>query len=211
MRTVEVPGQILSDQTCRFPRVSNRGNGSVVVLYDYDSNAILAEHFKNYTTPELVRTQTRLIQYLIDRGVKTSTIRIDNDCPEALKLFFKANSVNFQLCPPNDHRTNQVEKAIDTRKFHFLAGHSGVDPNVPLHLWCRLLPQATQTLNILRRSWINPRLSAETQLNGAFDYKRTPMAPQGTKVLTHKTPQQRRTWDFHGKEGCYIGTPPIHY
>ena len=37
------------------------------------------------------------------------------------------------------------------------------------------------------------------------------MAPPGTKVLIHKTPQQRRTWDFHGKEGWYIGTAPLHY
>ena len=47
------------------------------------------------------------------------------------------------------------------------------------------LPQATQTLNLLRRSRINPQLSAEAKLNGAFDYNRTPMAPPGTKVLIH--------------------------
>ena len=37
------------------------------------------------------------------------------------------------------------------------------------------------------------------------------MAPPGEKVLIHETPQQRRTWDFHGKEGWYIGTAPLHY
>ena len=36
------------------------------------------------------------------------------------------------------------------------------------------------------------------------------MAPLGTKVFIHKNPQQRRKWDFHGKEGCYIGTYPLH-
>ena len=37
------------------------------------------------------------------------------------------------------------------------------------------------------------------------------MAPPGTKFLMHKTPQHRLTWDFHGKEGWYIGTTLIHY
>ena len=32
------------------------------------------------------------------------------------------------------------------------------------------------------------------------------MAPPGTKVLIHETPQKQRMWDFHGKEGWYIFT-----
>ena len=71
-------------------------------------------------------------------------------------MFFRDNIIDFKLCPPNDHLINQAEKAINTWKCHFLAGLSGVDPNSPLHLWCRILPQATQTLNLLRRSRINP-------------------------------------------------------
>ena len=121
------------------------------------------------------------------------------------------NSVNFHLCPPNYHRTNQAYKAINTWKYHFLARLSGVDPNFPLHLWCRLIPQATQTLNLLHRSRINSRLSAEAQLNGALDYNQTPMEPPSKKVLIHKTLQQRRTWYFHGNGSWYIGTAPLHY
>ena len=50
---------------------------------------------------------------------------------------------------------------------------------LPKHLWCRLLPQATQTLNLLHQSWKNPRLSAEAQLNKALYFNQTPMSPQG--------------------------------
>jgi hypothetical protein len=35
-------GQIYTDQTGRFPVVSSEGNKYIMVLYDYDSNAILA-------------------------------------------------------------------------------------------------------------------------------------------------------------------------
>ena len=86
-RPVNVLGQIFFDQTCRFHRVSSRGNRSVVVLYDYKSNAILTEPPKNNTTSELVRAQTHLTQYLLDRGLKLTALRIDNEYPEALQRF----------------------------------------------------------------------------------------------------------------------------
>ena len=104
-----------------------------MVMYDYNSNAILTEPLKNNTTYELVRAQTRFTQYLLDRGLKPKALRIDNECPKALKRFSRSNNIDFQLYPPNDHRTNQAEKAINTWKCHFLAGLSGVDPNLPLH------------------------------------------------------------------------------
>ena len=48
-----------------------------MVLYNYDNNGILPEHLKNYMTQELVRAQMRLIQYLLERGLKPSALRID--------------------------------------------------------------------------------------------------------------------------------------
>ena len=75
--------------------VSNRGNMSVMVLYDYDSNAILTVPLKNNTTSVLVRAQTQLTQYLLYRGLKPTSLRIDNECSEALKRFSRANSIDF--------------------------------------------------------------------------------------------------------------------
>jgi hypothetical protein len=51
-----------------------------------------------------------------------------------------------------------------------------------MHLWCRLIPQATTTLNLLCQSHINPRLLAEAQLNGAFDFNKTPLALPGSPL-----------------------------
>ena len=86
-----------------------------MVLYDYDSK-ILTKQLKNNTTSELVRAQTRLTQYLLDRGLKPMSLRIKNECPKALKRILRANSIDFQLCPSNENRTNKAEKAIDTWK-----------------------------------------------------------------------------------------------
>jgi hypothetical protein len=48
-------GQIYTDQTGRFPVVSSKGNKYIMILYDYDSNAILAQPIKDRTTPGLLR------------------------------------------------------------------------------------------------------------------------------------------------------------
>ena len=54
---------------------------------------------------------------------------------------------------------------------------------------------------------MNPKLSEEATLNGAFDYNKTPLAPIGTKIRVHETPNQRRTWAAHGVDGWYLGVP----
>lgn len=52
---------------------------------------------------------------------------------------------------------------------------------------------------------MNPKLSAYAQINGAFDFNRTPLAPPGTKVLAFIDPQNCRTWGTHGLPGWYVG------
>ena len=109
MRPVKVSGQISSDQTGQFHRVSSRADRSVMVLYAYNSNNILTGLLKNNTTSELVRA------YLLDRGLKPTALRIDNEFPEVLKRFSRSNIIDFQLCPTKNHRANQAEKAINTK------------------------------------------------------------------------------------------------
>jgi hypothetical protein len=80
-----------------------------------------------------------------------------------------------------------------------------------MHLWDRLLPQAVITLNMLRTSRINPKLSESTHIYGQYDFNRAPMAPPGTRIIAHETPNRRRTWAPHGQDGWYIGTALEHY
>ena len=210
-KVIAITGQIYSDQTGRFPVTSSRGNKYIMIVYDYDSTAILAEPLKNRSEQEILRAYSKLHQHLTDRGLKPQLQKLDNECSNALKQFMRTASVEFQLVPPYDHRQNAAERAIGIWKDHFVAGLASLDPHFPMHLWCRLIDQCTQTLNLMRPSRINPRLSAEAQLNGAFDYNKTPLAPPGTKVLIHETPNRRRTWAVHGVDGWYIGGAPEHY
>ena len=117
----------------------------------------------------------------------------------------RTSRLSFQLVLPHLHRTNAAERAIQTYKDHFIAGLSSCTPYFSLHLWYCLVPQATLTLNLMRSSRINPRLSAKAQLNDAFNFNATPLAPQGTRVTFYKLPGNQRTWALHGGNGWFLG------
>jgi hypothetical protein len=128
-----------------------------------------------------------------------------------LKTFFTANDVEYQLVPPQCHRHNAAERAIQTFKEHFVAGLSSVDPTFPLHLWDRLLPQAEITLNLLRTLRLHPQLSAAAHFHGLVDYNKTAFAPPGCKIIAHEKPRKRRTWAPHGQHGYSLGPAMHHY
>jgi hypothetical protein len=144
------------------------------------------------------------------KGFKPKLQTLDNETSAALKNFFTANNVEYQLVPPHCHRRNAAERAIRTFKEHFVAGLSSVDPTFALHLWDRLLPQAEITLNLLRTSILHPQLSAAAHFNGLVDYNKTAFAPPGYKIIAHEKPGKQCTWAPHGKHVYYVG-PAMHH
>jgi hypothetical protein len=100
---------------------------------------------------------------------------------------------------------------IRTYKNHLLACLATCDPDFPVSEWDRLLFQVELTLNLLRSSRVNPKLSAHAYLHCNFDFNKTPLAPLGTKVVVHLKPDQRPSWAYHGEEGWYVGPSMEHY
>ena len=119
--------------------------------------------------------------------------------------------MTFQLVPPHDHRRNIAKKAIQTFKAHFISILCGTDKDFPLHLWCRLLPQAEHTLNMLRSARVTPNVSAYAYLWKQHDFNANPFAPLGCKVEAHIQPAVRETWAAHTASGYYIGNAWDHY
>jgi hypothetical protein len=119
--------------------------------------------------------------------------------------------VEYQLVLPHCYRRNAAERAFHTFKEHFVAGLVSVDPDLPLHLWERLLPQAELTLNLLRTSRQHPQLSAAAHFHGMVDYNKKAFAPPGCKIIAHKNPSKRRTWAPHGQNGYSLGPSMHHY
>jgi hypothetical protein len=71
-------GQSYTNQTGRFPVISSRGNVSIMVLYEYDGNAIMAEPIKNNKAGELLRLFQVMEQKLTSRGLKPKLMTLDN-------------------------------------------------------------------------------------------------------------------------------------
>jgi hypothetical protein len=197
--------QIYTDLTGILPTTSLSGNKYILILYDYDSNSVLSAPMKNRGDKDMVRAFDLLIQSLIICGLKPHLQRLDNEASLALRNYLTKQGIDYQLAPPHIHRRNNAERAIQTFKNHFIAGLCSADPNFPLKLWDTRLPQATITLNLLRKSIINPRMSAYAQLNGNFDFNRTPLDPPGTRIISDEKTDQRASWDPHGVDGYYLG------
>ena len=56
----------------------------------------------------------------------------------------------------------------------------------PMHIWCRLIPQAKTTLNMLIPFRKNLTMLEHTAIEGPFDFNKTPLEPTGIKVLVKK-------------------------
>ena len=209
--TDELAMKIYTDQTGKFPTRSSKGNQYIMVLAELDSNAILVEPMRNRTAGEMVKTYNNLIRRLKKCGITPKHQILDNEISAEYKEAMAEHNITYQLVPPHDHRRNMAERAIQTFKAHFISILCGVDENFPLHLWCRLLPQAEITLNMLRSSTITPNISAHAHLHGQHDYNAHPLAPLGCAVEMHVQPDIRQTFAPHSVSGYNVGTSFEHY
>jgi hypothetical protein len=166
---------------------------------------------KNRSDAEAIRAYSKIYNELTSKGLKPKFQTMDNKASTVLKHFLHSKDIQFQLVPPHVHRQNAAERAIHMFKNHFVAMLCSTDTQLPIHLWDRLIPQAVITLNLLRQSRINPKLLAHAQLNGLFDYNKTPLAPPGTKVIIHEKPDHHGSWSLHGLNGWYVGPAMEHY
>ena len=175
--TAEPRNIVYSDQTGRLPHPSCTGNNYLVVAYDYNSNSILLRPIKSRAAGNIANAIADIHRTLARGGCKPQFHRLDNECSDELKQFFDQHNIHYQLAPPHEHQSNAAERAIRTAKNHLAAGWWSMDPNFPMHLWDRTIPQAELTLNLLRQSRLNPNLSAWEQIHGCYDFNSHPIAP----------------------------------
>jgi hypothetical protein len=121
-----------------------------MVTYDYDSNHIFAQPFRNRTAACILDAYKILHTQLCQVGLRSKLQRLDNECSELDKRHMTDENIKFQLAPPGVHRRNAAERAIRTFQNHFIAGLCSVDKDSLLHLWDQLIPQTELTLNLLQ-------------------------------------------------------------
>ena len=131
---MELPHLICTDQTGRFPIQSKSGSNYLMVLCDYDANAILAEPIPNRKSPTLQQAFKRLFEQISLKNYAPTIIRLDNEISKEHLALLEQQGLKVQLVPPHNHRQNLAERAIQTYKNHLIAGLSGADPSFPLSL-----------------------------------------------------------------------------
>ena len=135
VKVVHVKQTVYSDQTGRFPVQSSHRNCLVMLFYDVGSNYIDAKPMKDNKVNSLIAAYKALWARVTgNREIKPNMHIMDNKAPELFKEAIRENC-NLQLVPPDTHRRNLAERAIQTFKSHFISILAGVDPTFPMYLW----------------------------------------------------------------------------
>ena len=165
-----------------------------MVVYDYDSNAILTVPLKSKSAANHLQAITRIHSFLNSKGIFLKIHIIDNECSNIVKNYIKTSEhIELLLISPYSHQANIAEKAVDIFKNHFILSLATVHPFFLLHLWYRLLLLSATTLNLLHPSCINPNLLAYKLLYSVFNYNKTLLAPPRIKVLVYEAIEKRGT------------------
>ena len=136
---------------------------------------------------------------------------LDNEISEAYKEEIRNTSMTYKLVSPDDHRRNIAEQAIQNWKNHFVSVLSGAASTLPLHLWCRVIPQAERQLLLLSHSNVNPHISSYAHDYGQHGYSVEPFVPIGMESLVHDKTQRRQTFAEHCRKGFVLGTSFKNY
>ena len=202
----ELVETIYSHQTGKYPVRSSKGNQYIMVMCVIYRGEIMVEKMRNQTAGEMVKSYQVLVYWLKNCGVTPKIQILDNATLEDFKDDTKKNKMTYQLIPPHDHRRNIAENTVQTFKNNLLSILCGMDKNLPMQLWDRLLWQLKLTLNLLRQSIFVLTISAYVQLYGPHDQNTEPLAPLWFEVDMNIKPTHIETFVLHLMTGFYTGT-----
>ena len=160
---------------------------------------------RNRTESQIIEAYNRIARRIKLAGLGLKKHILDNEASANLKETIQVHVMSYELVPPGNHRRNISEQAIQTENNNFVAVLCGIHDDSPMHLWCRLLPQAECQMNMLRQSNVFLNVSAYARIHGQHDYMRHPWAPVECPVQVHEPSYKRKT------SGWHIGTSLENY
>ena len=202
---------IYSDLTGRFPVESYEGMNHVFVAYVYKINCIMLRSMKSRADGHMVEAFTSIYSELEAVGHKPKLHVLDNECSRAVQKFLIGEDTARQNAEPHNHAAQAAEPAVKTAKYHIIATIATFNYHCPIQLWSKMLPQMQDTLNMMRTSRNNKKLTAYEELKGDFDWNRTPLAPLGTKAWAFIDPDERNTYAPHCDLAYVVGRAEHHY
>ena len=103
-------GTTYMDCTGKFPVKSLDGMVTMLIMYDWSSNSILAEPIENTKDETIINAFREKIEYLRKRGFKPRFNILDNIASKAIIKYLKEEAeVGVQLVEPHNHRVNAAE------------------------------------------------------------------------------------------------------
>ena len=104
-------------------------------MYIHESIIIVSEALKIKVSAKQIAAIIKIRTLLIKQRHKHKNPHHGQGVSRNSQTFFSINKLELQIVPPNTHRTNEVEKAIETSKDHFKEGLSTLHPQFPLHFF----------------------------------------------------------------------------
>ena len=198
-------GKIHADLTGKLPITSIHGMTTMFIMYDWTSNAILATPIKETKAETIVECFKNNITYLSKRGFKPVYNIIYNVATNSIKTYLESENIKVKFVTPYNHRVNAAERAIQTLKNHTISGLCIYDEEFPSILWCKLIKQSQDTLNMLRTSRVHPKLSAFHVLEVQHDINSVPFGPPGTRGTIFNPPETRGSYGPRALDCWYFG------
>ena len=157
-----------------------------MVAQNIDANYIFIDTMKNRSEIQMMAWYQLILNRMKKLGLTLKKHILDNEASASYTVLIEENGMVWEFVPPDQHRRNSGERAIKTEKDNFVTILVGVSSNFPMHLWCRLLPQAEFTLNLLRQSRTTTNVSANAHVHGTHKFMKRPLAPLICDVQAHK-------------------------
>ena len=211
LATVHITGTNFSDASGRLQVQSKHGNNYLFV--STYNNYVHIEGLQSRRAQDYIKAFNSTLEfYRKHGGVQPKLQILDNETSQLLEAYLQEKEISYQYVPPDNHRSNRAERAIQDVKNHLLAGLSTTHKDFPAYLWEDLLPQAELTLNMLRPYGPEPLVSAYHGLfKKPYDFKKHPIAPPGTAAVLFESPAKRASFGAHGIKSFYVGPALDHY
>lgn len=197
-----------SDATGPFPFPSIEGFKYLFVsVYN---GMIIIQAMENRTSATYEKTYQDLYETFNKYGHKPKFQRIDNEKSAQVLDFLNKQGVKIQLVPPDMHRANKAERAIQTVKRGFISMLVGSDIDCQYNLWAKGIPQLQIIINHLRPWHPDPTISAyEGFHRKKYNFVDQPIAPFGQRIIAQV--KNGISAGVKATEGTYIGPAPDHH